>query len=180
MRGEHVLPVRVREIDQDFPQGVRAVDERENHLALLHAVHRHVDVVAGARGVQAAGRFLAARLPYQPVDEEEQIFAGAVVADVAHVVQQDAVERGPDRVRVARRDDRPLREHHQVRIMNAHQRREEVRLGVLEVLVEDAGDVFGGKGHADGYVFPGLRRFAISLYAPSVPAGSWRHRPRPR
>ena len=34
-------------------------------------------------------------------------------------------------------------EHHEMRVVDRHQRREELRLGVLEVLVEDAGDVFG-------------------------------------
>ena len=38
-------------------------------------------------------------------------------------------------------------EHHQVGVVDRHQRRQEQRLGVLEVLVEDVGDVFGSEAH---------------------------------
>ena len=60
-----------------------ASDERQDHLPLLHPVHRHVDVVARARGVQPAGGLFAAAFDDQTLDEEEEILAGAVVASPA-------------------------------------------------------------------------------------------------
>src|SRR6185436_7297187 len=36
---------------------------------------------------------------------------------------------------------------HQVRVVDRRQRREEQALGVLEVLVQDVGDVLGGEAH---------------------------------
>ena len=80
VRGEHVLAVRVRQIDQHLAQPDGAGQQRQNHAPLLHPVHRHVDVVARTRGVQPAGGVLAAGLDDQALDVEEQIFAGAVVA----------------------------------------------------------------------------------------------------
>ena len=41
-----------------------------------------------------------------------------------------------------------LGEHHEMRVVDRHQRREELRLRVLEVLVEDDADVFGRESHA--------------------------------
>ena len=54
----------------------------EDELALPHPVHRHVDVVAAAGGVQPAGDLLAAAVDQQALDVEEEILVGAVVGDV--------------------------------------------------------------------------------------------------
>ena len=53
-----------------------------------------------------------------------------------------------DRPSLALRDDPALHEHHEVRVVNGHQRRQELRFRVLEVFVEDAGDVFGIEAHS--------------------------------
>ena len=62
-------------------------------------------------------------LRMQPLDVEEQIFAGAVVGRAADRVERDAVERGAQRARIGRGDDALLGQHHQVRVVNGHQRR---------------------------------------------------------
>ena len=49
--------------------------------------------------------------------------------------------------RVLRRDDAAVGQHHEMGVVNRHQRAEEERLGVLEVLVEDEPDVLGRKPH---------------------------------
>ena len=54
---------------------------RAMNSPLPHPVHRHVDVVPAARGVQAAGDVLAAAAGDQPLEIEEQILVGAVVGD---------------------------------------------------------------------------------------------------
>ena len=83
----------------------------------------------------------------QPLDVEEQVLVGAVVLHLAHRVEIDGVERRGKRARRPPAHDALLGEHHQMRVVNRHQRREELRLGVLEVLVEDAGDVVGRELH---------------------------------
>jgi hypothetical protein len=180
VRREHVLAMRVRQIDQYPAQPVRPLDEREDHLPLLHPVHRHVDVVAGPRGVQPACGILPAGPDDQPLDEEKEIFTLAVVTRLPHFVERDAVERAPDRPPLAPGDDSTFHEHHQVGVVNGHQRDQELRLRILEVFVEHAADVFRVEAHVSrAYRFPRLRRFASRRYAPSVPAGNWRQRPRP-
>ena len=180
VRGEHVLAVRVREIDQHLPEPVRARDELEDHAPLLHAVHRHVDVVARARGMEAARGVFSAGLDDQAFDVEEEILAAAVVPGLFHGRDIDAAERVANDARVGPRHDLLVREHHQMGVMDRQERREELRLRILEVLVEDAGHVFGIEAHVErAYVCPRLRRFASSRYAPSVPAGNWRQSPRP-
>ena len=92
----------------------------------------------------------------------------------------ETVERVADDACVGARHDLLLREHDQVGVVDGHERSEELRLRVLEVLVEDAGHVFGIEAHVGrAYLRPRLRRFASRRYAPSVPAGNWRQRPRP-
>ncbi len=176
MGGEHVLAAAIGQREQDLPQHHDPLDEREDQFPLLHPVRRHVDVVARAGRVQPAGRLVAARPRDQALHVEEQVFTGPVVPDAADVGDGNPVERGADGTRIVRSDDALFGEHDEVSVVNGHQRREELRLGVLEVLVQDAGDVFGSKGHE---ARPRLSRFASSLYAPSVPAGSCRQSPRP-
>ncbi len=84
VRGEHRVAVQRRQIHQARPQLERRRDERRDELALPHAVHRHVDVIAAARRVQPPGDVLAARPDQQALDVEEQILARPVV------------RRGPD------------------------------------------------------------------------------------
>ncbi len=180
VRGEHVLPVRVRQIDQHLAEPVCALGELEDQAPLLHAVHRHVDVVARPRGVEAARGVLSAGLDDQAFDEEEEILAGAVVPRLFHPGDIETVERVADDAGVGARHDLLIREHDQVGVVDGHERSEELRLRVLEVLVEDAGHVFGIEAHVGrAYLRPRLRRFASRRYAPSVPAGNWRQRPRP-
>ena len=131
------LGVPAGEIEQRPREAAAPVEQRQHHLPLLHPVHRHVDVVARARGVQPAGDVVAARVDDQPLDVEEQVLAAAVVRRALHVGSRRRVERIADGRGVGARDDPLLGEHHQVRIVNRHQRRQELRLGVLEVLVED-------------------------------------------
>ena len=52
----------------------------------------------------------------------------------------------PDRVRSLGRHEPRRGEHHQVRVVNRHQRAREQDLGVLEVLVEHV-DAYRGKRH---------------------------------
>ena len=64
--GKDVLAVTPGQVEQDGAQLSGPVDERENPLPLAHAVHRHVDVVARAGGVQPPGGVLAAGRDDQP------------------------------------------------------------------------------------------------------------------
>jgi hypothetical protein len=50
-RGQQRLPVAIRQGDQRVAQIERRLDQREDELPLKQPVHRHVDVVAAARGV---------------------------------------------------------------------------------------------------------------------------------
>jgi len=111
--------------------------QHEHQLPLPHPVHRHVDVVAAARGVQAPGCVLAARADDQSFDVKEEIFAAAVERRAADVVLRDAVQRGAQRVRIGGGDDLRGRQHHEVGVVNLHQRRKEERLRVLEIVIED-------------------------------------------
>ena len=88
------------------------------------------------------------RLVDQPLDVEEQVLVGAVVEHLADAGRARC-RRAPSRSARASsaRDDALLGQHHQVRVVDRHQRRQQQLLGVLEVLVEDVGDVFGGELH---------------------------------
>jgi hypothetical protein len=145
--GENRFAVRVDEAEQRGAQGEARRGQAEDELALAHPVHRHVDVVARARGVQPAGDVLAAGLDDQPLDVKEQVLVAAVVLDLANRVLRHPVERHPQRVRRLARHDALRLEHHQVRVVDGHQRRQQQRLGVFEVFVEDVGDVLGGEAH---------------------------------
>ena len=145
--GEDGFAVSIGQVEEARAQIKRSGGELENELALPHPVHRHVDVVAAARRVEPAGGIFAARFDNQALDVEEEVLAGAVVSCGTQFREGDGVERDAQHVRIFRRND-PLRgEHHQVRVVNRHQRPGERALGVLEVLVQDIGDVLGGKPH---------------------------------
>ena len=143
VRGEDRLAISIGQRNQRPPERQRAVDHREDPQTLRHAVHRHVDVVAGARRVQAAGGVLAAARDDQPLDVEEEVLVGPVVGDLADLVLRDPVQRRPDRRRLVARHDLLLGQHHEMRVLDRHERHEQQRLGVLEVFVEDKADVVG-------------------------------------
>jgi hypothetical protein len=85
VRGKYVLTMLICLRNQHFTQPQCAFIQRQDQRPLLHAIHRHVDIVAGPRSVQSAGRFLAARTNQQPLDKEEQILAAAVVLGITNV-----------------------------------------------------------------------------------------------
>ena len=147
VRGHHRLAVPAGQVEQAGAQGEYPVVQRQDELPLAHPVHRHVDVVAAAGRVQPAGDFLAARGGQQALDVEEEVLVGAVVGDARDVFNRDGVQGFANASRVRRSDDRAIGEHRQVRVVNRHQGRDKLPLGVLEVLVEDVLDVFGGKTH---------------------------------
>ena len=183
-RREQRVAVASGKRDQSSPQLQRRVQHRQDELPLPQPVHRHVDVVAAARRVEAPGRLFAALPLDQSLDVEEQIFTCVVIGRRPYVVHRDRIERIAQRVRFVRRDDARLREHDQMRVVDRQQRRQEQRFGVFEVLAEDVVDVLGVERHAGGcshraLAAAALQRapgFASSLHA-RAPA---RRRIRPR
>ena len=102
--------------------------------------------------MQAAGDGLAAGIKDEVFDVEKQILAGAVVSDPAHVVERNAIEGLADPVRIVAGNDALRREHHQMSIVDGHQRRQKQLLGVFEVLIEDVGHIFRRKRHRSKYM----------------------------
>ena len=90
---------------------------------------------------------LSACVDDEPLDEKEEVLAAAVVTGALHIGQRDGVECVADGRRVVARDNSLLGQHDEVRVVNRHERRQQVRLRVLEVLVEDEGDVGGVERH---------------------------------
>ena len=86
VHGQNGFGIPIGEVQQRLAQLEGGGHEAQNELALPHPVHRHVDVVAAAGGVQAAGDVFAAGCDDQTLDVEEQILAGAVVFRAADVV----------------------------------------------------------------------------------------------
>ena len=97
--------------------------------------------------MQPAGLVLAARLDDEPLDEEEQILAATVICGALDVVQRDAGQRVANGDGVGPGDDALLGQHHEMRVVDRHQRRQQLRLGVLEVLIQDEADVVGVERH---------------------------------
>ncbi len=89
--GEDGFAMTCRKGQQRTAQIERGGEKIEDALALAHAVHRHIDIVAAARGVQAAGDILAASGGYQTLDMEEEVFASAVVGRHADVFLRDGI-----------------------------------------------------------------------------------------
>ena len=85
MRGENGLAcAAIRQIDQRRSAApARCAASSADELALADPVHRHVDVVAAARGVQPAGHLVAAGIADELLDIEEQVLARAVEGDAA-------------------------------------------------------------------------------------------------
>ncbi len=107
--GEDGVAVLTGEIEQRRTQPRDAFEHAEDHLALLHPVHRHVDVVPGPRGVQPPGALLAAPLHDEALDVEEQVLARAVVLRALDVGDRHRPERVPYRARIRPRHDPALR-----------------------------------------------------------------------
>jgi len=70
--------------------------------------------------MQPAGDVVAAGLDEQALDVEEEILVSAVVRGGSDVVERDGRERVPERAGVRRGEDPPVREHHEVGVMNRH------------------------------------------------------------
>ena len=102
--------------------------------------------------MEPSGDVLAACLDDEPFDVEEQILVGPVVLDVANRVLRHAVQRLAQRVRVGGRYNSLSGEHHEVRVVDRHHRRQQKRLGVLEVFVQDERDVLGRELHQCEYI----------------------------
>ena len=120
----------------------------DDELPLPQPVHRHVDVVAAARGVKPAGCVLAAGVDEEALDVREEILAGAVVGRLAYRGDGDRIERLADRTRVSRVDDAAVGEHDEVGVVDGDQRGQEECLRVLEVLVEDLRHVLRIEPHS--------------------------------
>jgi hypothetical protein len=161
------LRVRVRAVnrvdvlrgqaEQRRTQPQDAVAEGGDAVALPHAIGGHRDVVAAARRVQAPGHLLAGGFGDEVLEVEEQVLVGAIEGHLHDRGGGDAVERRAQHAGVALRHDVALGEHHQVRVVDVHERRQQVGLGVLEVVGEYVGDVLGGKAHFEQYTAPGRR-----------------------
>jgi hypothetical protein len=60
VRRKHGMPMTLRHVHERPAQQDRRLQQSQHELAKLHAIHRHVDVVAAARGVQPARDGVAA------------------------------------------------------------------------------------------------------------------------
>ena len=97
--------------------------------------------------MKAARDVVATSAGDQSIDVKEEIFVGPVVLDRPDIVCRDAVQRHAEGVCVRLVDDPLGLEHHEMGVVNRHQRRQQQLLGVFEIFVEDVGDVFGGEPH---------------------------------
>ena len=159
---------RLGEVQQRPAQREGRGEQAEDQLALPHPVHRHVDVVARARRVQPARHVIAAGLDDQALDVEEQVLVGAVVGDLPDRVLRHAVQGIAQGAGFAGGDDPLRREHHEVRVVDRHHRREQLSLGILEIFVENAGHIFRRKLHHSQYIaipFLHMKESPMSLTA---------------
>ena len=97
--------------------------------------------------MQPARRFFVAGRIDEAIDVEEQVLAGRIVCGPPNVALWDGIERSAQRVRVVGRDDALLGKHHEMGIVNGHQRRKKERLRILKVLVEHVLHVLGSERH---------------------------------
>src|SRR5688500_5379849 len=95
--------------------------------------------------METSGDVLSTRADDEPLHIEEEVLARAVVVRAADLVQRDRSQRVSNRSRSRAGDDAPLGEHDQVGMVDRHQGRQELRLRVLEVLVQYETDVSGVK-----------------------------------
>ncbi len=141
VHGENGFGMPRGESQERPPQIQSGAQQRKDELALTHAVHRHIDVVAAARGMQASGNVLSAGRYQQTLDIEIKIFGLAVVGCVTQFIERNRIERFPNDVCVEERNDVLRRQHHEMRVVNRHQRMQEERFGVFEIVVENGTDV---------------------------------------
>jgi hypothetical protein len=146
---EDRLGVPGSDFDERRAQPERRAQHGDHVLPLAHPVQRHVDVVAAPRRVQPPGDALAARRHELALDVIEQVLVRAVVLHVPDVVQRHRVQGAADGSRVGLPDDARVGQHHEMRVVHRHDRVEEERFGILEVLVEDAGHVFRREFHKE-------------------------------
>ena len=150
MHRKHGFAMAIDEIQQCAAQLERRGHQAKHKLALPHPIHRHVDVVARASGVQPPRHVLSsgtARFNDQALDVEEEIFIRAVVLDTPDIVERNRVERVANRPAVRFGNNALLDQHHQMGVVDRHHRREEKLFGVFEVFVQDAADVFRREAH---------------------------------
>src|SRR5580700_7881934 len=98
--------------------------------------------------MQTSGDIFTARVHDEPLDVVKQVLATVVEWNTLDLVLRYRIERGADGAGVRGRDDSLGRQHYQVRVVNRHQRRQQLRLGVFEIIVEYVLDVLGSEfGH---------------------------------
>jgi len=141
------VPVLPGEPDEGLPQGEARAQHGQHAPPLPHPVHRHVDVVAAAGRVEAAGDGVAAAFDEQAIDIEEQVLARTVELRPAGVLDVDGVQAVAQGAGILAGHDAPVREHHEMGRAGSPATGREQRLGVVEVLAKDAVDVLGCKGH---------------------------------
>jgi hypothetical protein len=156
--------MRRRNPQQRLAQIQRRLQEIQRELPLPHPIHRHVDVVAAARGVQTAGDGVSRGLHEQTVDVEEQVFVRAVVANVADAILVDRVERRPNRAGVRLRHNPALGQHHEVGVMNRKERADEKSFRIFEIVSEYGPHVLRRKFHPGEYI---AKFYSFELFTPS-------------
>ena len=97
--------------------------------------------------MEAARHVLVARALDQALDVEEEILVGAVIEHGADRVERDAIEGDPERARVGGRQDASFGQHHEVGVVDRHERCQQQLLGVFKIFVEHVGDVLGRELH---------------------------------
>jgi len=75
--------------------------------------------------LRASGHRFAARADEDAVDVEEEVLAGAVVRRGPDAGERDRIERLAQRAGVGAADDVALAQHHEMRVMDRDQRRQE-------------------------------------------------------
>jgi hypothetical protein len=75
---ENGVAMAMRQVDQRRAKLQDSRGNERHELALAHAVHRHVDIVAAAGGMEPACHIVATRFPDEPLDQKKQIFTGVV------------------------------------------------------------------------------------------------------
>ena len=160
----------------------------DDELPLPHPVHRHVDVVAAAGDAEPARDVVAARLDRADARRRRTgLRTHGRTAATSTSDKRDGVEAR----RASARASAALTmsccaQHHQVRVVNRDERREEESLRVLEVLAQHSRDVFGIERHQTseaacqttpraGSVLSATRRAGAAASSVAAGASSSRH-----
>ncbi|MEI9973238.1 MAG: hypothetical protein WDO73_15045 [Ignavibacteriota bacterium] len=103
--GEDGVAMAPREVEQNGAEFQAGMEDFQDGFALAHAIHRHVDVVAAAGGVESPGGDLSAA----PGDElrylVEEILAAAIEGCLADCLLRHRIERVANGVGIFRGDD---------------------------------------------------------------------------